>query len=188
MKWFLSLACLFLIGGSIRADEYYCMFFATDCSLPQYCHVWGTFAHTRDNKLVKEVTISWFPNGRWSIFDKKREGYNWSLEDSMTLSNKRKTCVWGPYEIKKDLYDKAKVQAESPGYYKMLDKRPESTNCIHRLTDITGCKAITHIRYGKWAAVAVDRHFRKCGLIEPARNKYTVVDILGLDKYKLKFR
>lgn len=188
MKWFLSLVCVFLLGGSIRADEYYCVFFATDCSLPQYCHVWGTFIHTKEGKLEKEVTISWFPNGRWSIFDRKREGWNWSLKDSMGLSNKRTTCVWGPYKIQKELYDKAVCQAGAPGFYKMIDKRPDSTNCIHRLTDITGHKAITHVRYGKWAAVAVDRHFRKHKLIEKAQNKHEVISLLGLNDYKLKYR
>lgn len=57
-KYFLSLICLFLFSGSTWADDYYCVLFASDCGYPKYVHVWGTFVQMKDQRLVKEITIS----------------------------------------------------------------------------------------------------------------------------------
>ncbi len=190
MRTLLSLLCLLLLSGFARADEYYCMFFATDCSLPQYCHVWGTFAQMKDDKLVKEVTISWGPEGGWNCLDRRKRGLDFSLQHSMGLSNNRTTCIWGPYEIDESLFKRAEDKYNESGDYKMFDvySRPTAVNCIHRLCEVTGKRRVTHVRYGKWAAVSVYRHYNEQGLLRRTEKGRVVILALGLDRYKLKYR
>ncbi len=190
MRSMLSLLFLFLFVGFAHADEYYCMFFATDSIRPRYCHVWGTFAQIKENKLIKEVTISWTPEGRWNILDRRKTGYHMTLEDSMNDSGNIPTCIWGPFEIEEDLFKKAEIEYQSSGDYKMIDcfSRPTAINCIHKLCEITGKRKVTHIRYGKFAASAVHQHYKKQGLLYQPKDREVVLNALGLKRYKLRYR
>jgi hypothetical protein len=186
MRHLISLLVLVVFCGIVRADEYYCMFFATDTMKPNYPHVWGTFVQMKDKKLVKEATISWSPE-RWSVLDRKKPGYNMTLEESMELSGKMRTCIWGPYQIERDLFERAEEKRRASGNYKMLDafSRPNGINCIHALTDLTGKRVTTHVRYGKLAGVAVQRHYNRRGLIHSTDDRELVIRELKLDKYNL---
>lgn len=180
-KLFLSVAVLLLFSIGVRADEYYCMFFAADTILPQYPHVWGTFIRMKDKKLVKEVTISWSPEDGWNILDRKKPGRNLSIQESLALSKKKKTAVWGPYQCEEDLYQRAKDKYDEEGHYKMLDvwSKP-AVNCIHRLSAITGKRLVSHIRYGKFAGKAVNKHFQLVEFLKPVENKEEIIEALGI--------
>ena len=188
MRIFLVLFCLMFASSVAKADKFYCVLFAPDALNPKYCHVWGTFVQMKDDKLVKEVTISWAPRGGWSLLDRKREGYNMSLHASMRLAENKRICHWGPYEIEKDFFDKAEKSYNSYGNYKMLDalSRGSAVNCIHRLSELTGTRLVTHVRYGRWAAVSVYRHYSKAGVLSWTAHGDKVLKAIEVDGYKLR--
>ena len=185
MKYLLSLVLL-LLTGSVWADEYYCLLFATNCSCPKYCHIWGTFVQMQDDRLVKEITLSWAPIGGWTIRDKKKPGYNMSLVESFTSSRSHATCVWGPFAISEGFFRRAEERYNTPGNYKMLDAfSRDADNCIHYLSGITGKKLITHVRYGKYAGSKIYKHYLKNGLIQRVDGG-KVIKVLGLNRYPLR--
>lgn len=187
MKYLISLVLSLVLGGVAWADNFYCVLFAPDCSCPRYCHVWGTFVQMKKDKLVKEVTISWTPIHDWTLRDRQQSGYNMSLSESFASSRNHATCVWGPFAIGETTFQKAVRKYQMSGDYKMLDtlsRRAE--NCIHRLSSISGKRLITHVRYGKYAAAAVYRHYRKHHLIFHTADGEKVIKVLGLEHRPLR--
>lgn len=187
MRYFLSVVFVLLFGVSSWADNFYCVIFASDCISPRYCHVWGTFVQMKEEKLVKEVTISWAPVGGWNVLDRRKPGYHMTLADSMNLSGKNATCVWGPFEIDEDFFHRAESSHVTPGYYKCFDTLSrDADNCIHKLGKVSGKRVITHVRYGKFAAHAVYVHYLNNNLLYSTDKGDKIMDVLYLNNYLLK--
>jgi hypothetical protein len=187
MKYLLSLVCFLFLSASAWADDYYAVLFAPDCSCPKYCHVWGTFVQMHDGKLVKDVTISWAPQGGWNVLDRKKPGYNMSLSESMSLSGKHATCVWGPFVISEDTFKKADVIYHTSGNYKMMDALSNNAeNCIHHLSKVSGKRLITHVRYGKYAASAIYKHYCREGMVVRTVQGDMILEAIGVNRYRLR--
>lgn len=188
MRYILSIVLVLLFGANGMADDYYCIFFASDCMSPRYCHVWGTFIQMKDKELVKEVTISWAPTTAWNVLDQVKPGYNMSLEASMKLSGKNATCFWGPYTIKEDLFQRAEESYNRPWSYKTFDVfvRHRANNCIHHLGSVSGSNVVTNVRYGKYAMTVIHKHYLNNNLIMPLEDSEKVMNGLFLYRYKLR--
>ena len=190
MKWFIAIVLAVLFATPSWADSYYLMIFSHDSApvpWPFVSHVWGTFVRVK-GESVEIKTISWCPTTKWSIFDSATTGYNMTLYQSIedAIRKKRKVCMWGPFAIDQSLYEKAERMQKTPGYYKCIDvfNRPNATNCIHKISDITGVKLTTHFRYGKCAGEAVYRHYSNLGLLKELNNE--IVPLVGLERYEIR--
>lgn len=187
MRYLISIIFLLMFSVNSWADNFYCMIFASDCISPYYCHVWGTFVQMDKDKLVKEITISWAPIGKWNILDCKRPGYHMTLGDSMDLSGGNAICVWGPFEIEEDFFLRAESSYVTPGYYKCFDVfSKDADNCIHKLGKVSGKRVITHVRYGKFAAHAIYEHYINNKLLYFTEKGDKILGVLNLDKHLLK--
>lgn len=191
---------LLLSSGYAQAAKYYCLLFSHDSKLPIPCysHVFGTFLKIEDEKIAEEVTISWRPYGSWHIFDKPKPGYNMTLKESLDLakSENRVVCLYGPYEINEEFYQKAAFRyKELPDKYKYkaLDcwsrhHGDPAINCHHALSDLTGGELRTYCRYGKLAIYSVKRHFEKEYSLQPVEEADNIVGLLDIGAYNVRNR
>jgi hypothetical protein len=205
LKLLATLLCLFCLTTFVRAEEYYCLVFSHDTHKPRpaYSHTWATFVKMSDKqKVEKEFTISWYPQGKWRLCSGKVPGYNKSLKASVEdaiydKENPRKVCMWGPYEISKESFTKAENRYNSLNKTYMYialdsqrtrsDKNQPATNCIHAVSDIFPGLA-TGTKYGESATQMVVDHLADKTFIEKTervslKGERVVIE-LGLDKYK----
>jgi hypothetical protein len=155
-----ALPALLLAAGlaaPVRADDYYFMMvFGSEAPgfNPKYSHSFATFVHVRgcngvlDTGYVEHVTISWLPvDGDIVVLRPVPEcGRNWGLHETLNLvtSEGERVSMWGPYQVRKELYDRAVAQAtylnSGAVRYKAIDTGYPSSrvsNCIHAVDDIS---------------------------------------------------
>ncbi len=192
---------LALLPGAARAGElYFAVVFASqgELDLPRYAHTFATFIKATgegpnaDRYAVEAHTISWSPASgdvRIARFWPER-GTNLDLASTLRWARSLDARVsrWGPFQVRKELYDRALVQIarlESGALgYKALDvgQRPRyASNCIHAVSDVDtdGGLLDTGPHYGEEASYLVAYHFRRW-TIDPCRVHEWVYDRLGL--------
>jgi hypothetical protein len=149
------IAVLFAFAANVRADEsYYMIVFGQQDrgNRVESSHSFATFhkvtgeGEDRTRHKIETHTISWMPKSlRIRLWGPPEEGVNLDLNDSLKHAKAMGTEVtmWGPFQIKKELYDMAIRQEErlrtGDIAYKVIDMRfrPErATNCIHAISDI----------------------------------------------------
>lgn len=141
-------------GFSQTSSRYFMSIFGAQDRLnrPRFSHSFASFTEATgegsdvSSFQLKEQTISWLPR-TLSIcaFCTPEPGANLSLKDSLDWAVRLGLGIykWGPFEISKELYDRAvgQIQLLERGelQYVMLDAnyRPQwATNCIHAVSDI----------------------------------------------------
>jgi hypothetical protein len=144
------------VSGSCRADEFYfvLVFGAQRVpNRPKYSHSFATFVHAVgqgpdiDTYALEAHTISWLPETMDIHVCRPlpERGRNFDLDT--TLQGVRRMCdrvsMWGPYQIRRELYDSALEQIarlESGAVqYKAVDvlhRTWRTSNCIHALSDV----------------------------------------------------
>jgi hypothetical protein len=194
-------------ASAARADEkYYMMVFAYqgDPNTPRAAHTFATFikvsyasgADPRHGK-VERHTISWLPATLdVRLLRRPQAGRNLGLRATLQLAEAEGAAIstWGPYRIKKSLYDRALSQIERLNRgevaYKALDRayRPNAaTNCFHAVSDIVpGPLLDTGTAYGSAASAMVVAHFAPW-IINPEKTSPWVIDRLGLEKEAITF-
>ena len=105
--------------------------------------------------------------------------------------------AWGPYSIKKDLYDRAlkqKARLESGAVlYRAIDlkallNREENCNCIHAVSDIAGDEVLaTGTAHGEAASALVVRHLQPW-INSPGETHPWVSDGVGLKNQPVHFQ
>src|ERR1017187_2668116 len=152
--WML-LAALLVDPTAARADDsYFMIVFAqqTDANRLERTHTFATFVKAtgkgadKSKYAIDSHTISWMPKSLHVKFLKRpEEGVNLDLKDTLRHAKAIKAAVsmWGPFLVKKELYDRALRQEarlkKGDIDYKAIDFlfRPKSaTNCIHAVCDI----------------------------------------------------
>jgi hypothetical protein len=123
-------------------------------------------------------------------------GKNFGLRDTLKLGSSEEATVtaWGPYRIRKELYDEGIAQIDrldrNAIAYKALDLRFRpyvATNCFHAVSDITrGPLLDTGTAYGNAASEMVVEYFSPW-IINPKETHAWLIDRLGLDKYSITF-
>jgi hypothetical protein len=204
-----ALLALALVPTAARGEEfYYAIIFATegDLPLPRYAHTFATFVKATgqgpcsDHYVLEAHTLSWSPaSGEVRVARFSPEpGTNLDLAGSLHWARSLDARVsrWGPFQVRKELYDRARAQIarlESGALqYKALDLglRPYSaSNCIHALSDIDADGGLldTGADYGAEASYQVAHHFLRW-MINPYQVHEWVYDRLGLRDWPIEPR
>jgi hypothetical protein len=197
----LVLATLFTPTAQAADESYYLIVFAAQRAptTPRFSHTFATVitatgSGTDTNKYkVEEHTISWIAKSKEIVLAraKSEPGVNLSLRDSLGLaaSLDEKISMFGPFEIKKELYDRALKQIafleSDKVQYKALDARfrPETAiNCIHAVSDLDTDQGLldTGAACGDEASRMVANHLRSW-MVKPETTHAWVIKRLGLE-------
>ena len=190
------------------ADSYYMMVFTYlgNPNVPRLAHTFATFVKVPDGKdgkpdhtRLEAHTISWMPASLNVVVLRLRpeEGTNLDLKQSLQLAVTRGAGIhaWGPYEIKKDLFDRAVVQVSRLKRGEVAYKaavgplRPDiATNCIHAISDIVAGPFLnTGTAFDLVATEMVITHLSPW-IVDRATPNRSLLAPLGVDKYALIFR
>src|SRR6516164_6251805 len=155
VRFSMSIAVLMgLASAPSRAQEtkesYYMTIFSAQANSrdPRRTHCFATFvkaAGTDDaakDSPIEIHTISWMPQSLEIVILRRRPelGVNLDLESSLrwAASKGSRVSMWGPYQISKELYDRAVKQEARLNsglvLYKAVDRRfrpGTASNCIH---------------------------------------------------------
>jgi hypothetical protein len=190
-----------------QADKCYLLVFASqgDPPIARLAHTFACFAKAGggpdDHKILQVVTISWLPKSLNVVVGRllPEEGINLELLPTLKWARGQDTKVsaWGPFSIKKDLYDralkqKARLESGAVGYraidFKALFNREENSNCIHAVSDIAGDEVLAAgTAYGEAASALVVRHFQPW-IINPEETHNWVNDRVGLKNQTIRFQ
>jgi hypothetical protein len=202
----MSISTLLVVASApSRAQEpdhasYYMTIFSAqaDSRDPRRTHSFATFAKaigtgdsTKDSP-IEVHTISWMPQSLDIVILRRRPepGVNLDLESSLrwAASKGSHVSIWGPYQIDKQLYDRA-VQQEARlnnglVLYKALDRRfrpGTASNCIHAVADLDIDSGLLHSGQGRGDAASrqVAQHLKRW-IINPEQNHSWVASRLGL--------
>src|ERR1051325_1300485 len=135
-----------LLPVQARADAYYVLVFGGQrayVNSPIKTHSWATFIHHTSEGRVQYFTISWLAaSGNLKLLKPAEQGRNYTLEETLAYcrENRMEIAIWGPYQIKADLFDRAILQKarldKGEALYKMFDSGSptgEVSNCVHAL-------------------------------------------------------
>jgi hypothetical protein len=182
--WIFStgLAALLVTPKPSRADDsYYMIVFGQQGSANQVdlSHTFATFVKAagagpdKTKYVIDAHTISWMPRSLdVKALRRPEEGVNLNLKETLLHARGIKTevCMWGPFRIKKELFDRAVLQEarlkKGDLDYKLLDTRFRSAtamNCIHAVCDIDteGGLLPTGTAHGKEASLMVLTHLSR---------------------------
>jgi hypothetical protein len=194
------------VAGGQAGDVYLLLLFSQDRDppAPRFSHTYAAFVHARTRggarKVLETHTISWLPASLdVRLLRRPEPGVNLSLKASLDLSVSMGTRIsmWGPYQIKKELYDRAVRQEaglkRGKILYKAIDGAPRSEglaiNCIHAVADIDVDRGLleTGKANGSGATSLVVQHLQRW-FINPGQNYDWVIDQLGLSRYPITRR
>ena len=176
--------------------------------LPRYTHSWATVVKVTDqgpgaSAIVEHVSISWLPvNGQvrpWRFRVEPGRNFDLDVSLALTLGQRERVSVWGPYETSAAIYQKFLVQRsylESGQVgYQAIDTIGASArlgngrNCIHALTDLDPLfdrQAYPIFRFGDAASATIVQQLAEKGaLVNPCQTHDWLMPILGLDRYPL---
>lgn len=136
-------------------DRYYMAVFASQrpgLNWPKYAHSFALFARVtsapaESTPHVETVVISWLPRTQDVVVltPRSEPGHNYDLESSICLAQSldARISLWGPYEIRGDLYEMAVAQRDrlesGSVRYKALDMgypADRVTNCIRAVGQV----------------------------------------------------
>jgi hypothetical protein len=188
-------------GAGEARESYFMLIFAQEGEShePTESHTFATFVKAtgngseKTNYKLENHTISWLPASldiRLVRFFPEK-GTNLDLKSSLGWARSRnaRISMWGPYQIKKELYQRAVRQVERLNRgaiaYKAIDRRfrpDQASNCFHAVSDIDTDNGLlnTGIAHGDEASVMVLRHLERW-IIRPEEVHSWIADRLGLD-------
>lgn len=194
---------------AIRADDaYYMMIFASEGrpNLARHAHTFATFVKIPESdggqpdlKRIKIDTISWMPATLriMPLRPRPEVGRNLSLQESLQVAQGQNALIsaWGPYRIKKELYDRAIAQVNRLNrgeiLYKALDAsvRPMiGSNCFHAVSDIAdGPLLDTGMAYGDAASEMVRDHLSRWIIPSESLDR-SLLEPLGLANFPINYR
>jgi len=172
-------------------------------NIPPASHTFALFAKVTGDKAnpqIQALPISWMP-ADLQIEPLKRDpvpGKNFSIEESIKWAQtvNSRVSMWGPFPIKKELWEMAVVQAEKLNSGKMqyilLDARfrgKGASNCIHAVADMDGSQPAinTGVARGDEATKMVLSFFDPYILPGRDSNRW-LVDRLGIDPRVVNFQ
>ncbi len=203
----ISIACLYglLTCSAVRGqDKYYAVVFGSQDRNNRCCeaHSFATFVQVRQAitgpEIVDQATISWLPaRGIVKLLKRAERGTNHSLEESLaSIKPGQSVAQWGPFQIKEELFHRAKKQAHMLASGGILYKAVEpfahpagkAINCEHAICDIALNPGEPHVRtgtaHGHHGSYLVAMHLRNW-MIEPGVTHDWVNHPLGLERYAI---
>ena len=202
--WIAGLFLLLTASAARGQDKYYAVIFGYQDRSNRCCeaHSFATFVQVRQEptgpEIVDQATISWLPaQGVVKLFKRGERGKNHTLKESLeSVKPGHAVAQWGPFEIKEELFHRAKKQENflSSGgvLYKAMEPfaRPAgvAVNCEHAICDIGRNPGEPHIRTGTarghHGSYLVAVHLRSW-MIEPGVAHAWLDRPLGLDQYAI---
>jgi hypothetical protein len=195
------------ISSSLFAeDRYYMMVFGSQSepNVPRMTHVHALFVQVSLDKwgsqrVQEQHGISWLPKSL-AVEPLRRTtepGVNLSIAESNRLyaSMGSQVAMWGPFQIKKELYDMAVKQAELLNRneidYICLDWRYRgagASNCHHAVSDLdtTQPPLNTGTARGHGAAVLVVQHFARY-IVQSTDDTKWLTDRLNIKPTEVRF-
>jgi len=204
----LGLTCLILFWPTAfgaAQDSYYLIVFSNQTADddPRFSHTFATFVKrsgvspASSGQDLEVHTLSWMPASQnISVVRLRPErGVLYDLEASLAwaYSVNARVSMWGPYQVQKELYDRAIEQEArlSAGgvLFKCIDGQFRSEvalNCIHAVSDIDTDHGFLHVgaARGDTASYLVARHLERW-IINPERKHAWLNELLGLDRYPI---
>lgn len=186
-------------------EKYYVIFFSSEGTpnIARLSHGFATCARTRTKpgeESFDDFTISWMPANlevRFRLWPESGTNLDLPASFDYVQSVDGRVFAWGPYEIDKQIYDRALEQFERLQQgrllYRMADlrlrHRPHlANNCYHSITDIAPKELImTGAKSGEEMGPIMVEHFRPW-LINPQETHDWIVDMLGLRQFQVTFR
>jgi len=171
---------------------------------PRFSHTFGAFAAAVNGTKslidgAEVIGISWLPKTLDIQLNSPPEpGNNFGLTDTLDWAENlgARISAWGPYQIKKELYDKVcrRVTNLKSGSIQYVVRdgpyRPDrATNCIHGLSDLglTARLLQTGAAHGERASAMVVRYFRPW-ILDAGESHSEVVDLFHLKDYRIVVR
>jgi len=200
--------CLAAAGPVCAGERYYLIIFGaeTERAEAKFAHSFATFVKATGEGddprgwCIEPHTISWLPASLdvhlWRF--RPEPGVNLDLEATIDFchSNAEGIARWGPYEIEKELYDRALEQIahlESGAVkYKAIDsgfRTDTASNCIHAISDLARKPRlrISTPGWGHFASFVITLRLRPW-IIDTATTHSWVGERLGLCKYPMTVR
>jgi hypothetical protein len=198
-----------LAGGAVQAQEaYYVLVFGSQRlpNNPDYSHSFATFVRAAWSRpagtppQLEVHTISWLPrDGPIRAFALLPEcGQNLDLPTTLryALAEGERISLWGPYQIRPELYQRALVQIQLLESGKVRYKANDIgyptnrvSNCIHAVSSLVEGHRL-HVVIPSWGETAsyyIQQELRPW-IIEPCRTHLWVAAALGLDSYPIIYR
>jgi hypothetical protein len=189
----LALTLLCLAPTPLWADDhYYLAIFASDADSyrPTKTHCFATAIHLC-NCRVETCTISWLPRSGKIRPLLPEPGRNFSLAETMAWSQEggMHVAVWGPYEIRKELFDRFvawKAELDGPDYVycgpSKFNPVPGTVDCANALVMLTRKGQAYHgiFGFGEAASAQIVEELSPC-FLDPCRPHREVLDLLGID-------
>jgi len=194
-----------MVAEAKEGDSYYMIVFSSqnESNQPRFAHTFATFVRTSGDTgaedAVAEIhTISWMPRSleivvvrRWA-----EPGINLDLPATLrwAQSVNARSSMWGPYEVRKELFERAveqKARLRSGAIlYKAVDERMRgeiASNCIHAVSDLDTEVGVLHVgrQRGDSASQEVVNHLRRW-IIDPQQTHPWVAECIGLRGQPLK--
>jgi hypothetical protein len=191
-------------------DKYFMIVFASQAEpvVPRNAHTFATFVRPADRATeidgarqdAKILTISWLPASMDIVPVRLTPEAGKNLDLAATLKWAKDTdarvVAWGPFEIKKGLFELARQQIDRLDRggigYKALDLRfrgAGATNCIHAVsdTDMENGFLATGTAFGEAASYLVLRHLQRW-IVDPQKTYPEIAERLKLTENNVRFQ
>jgi hypothetical protein len=200
---------LLAVTNSARADEFYYVLVFGSQQVPAratYSHSFAIFAKATgqgpcaQSYQLEAHTISWTPQAMDIRIGALLPECGQNLEINHTmqwaLSTGQRISLWGPYQIRRDLYDRALAQInllESGRVkYKAVDSgfpTNIASNCIHAISSVADGHRLRVMSpsFGETASYYVTRRLEPW-IIDPCQKHDWVFERLGLGAYPVIHR
>jgi hypothetical protein len=213
--WVSAILAVAHVDTAMAGEAYYLMVFGSQQipPKPNYAHSFATFVHATwpgdepcpgggeaGSPTLEAHTISWLPANlvvRTNALLPEC-GHNFDLYETLcyVYGNSERVSMWGPYQIDKDLYERAMRQLalleSGEVRYKADDmgRKPDRvSNCIHAVSSIAeGYRLrVAEPGWGQTASFAITKRFRRW-IIDRDEVHAWVGSALGLDEYPIIYR
>lgn len=203
MRAFLFAVVCFSSLSAQAADRFYMTIFGVQDRINRFetAHTFGLFVRVDDTapEALETQLISWLPaTGIVHLFARAEKGRNYPLDESLSepAEDGRQITMWGPIEIKAELFERAKKRVadlESGRIlYKAFDEFQRKTglvtNCEHAVSDIDHDAGYLHTGtgHGNRGSRMVVRHLAKRWAIKPQVTHDWLIPRLHLDEYPIR--
>jgi hypothetical protein len=201
--WLSLVSTLLAVAPARCADRYYVMVFSAQrpVNLPHYSHTFATFVRVRDGSprpALEAFTLSWLPRSldveAWRLLPEP--GRNLDLHSTLSLAIRwgDRISLWGPYQIRPELYARAlrqKNRLESGAVsYKAVNPAFDGDavcNCVDAIIAVSGEEPPPRVMRQGWGDVAscyVVRHLVPWIVPSGANNDWLLAE-LGISLYPL---
>jgi hypothetical protein len=181
MLWAFLTASLIGVKTAWADESYFMIVFGQQGGANQVelSHTFATFVKAtgtgpdKTKYAIDSHTISWMPRSLdVKVLRRPEEGVNLDLKGTLShaAAVKAEVCMWGSFQIKKGLYDRALLQEtrlkKGDIDYKVVDARfrPDSAmNCVHAVCDIDMDNGLlpTGAAHGQEASLLVLTHLSR---------------------------